>query len=139
MSLEMVAETIIACSIYKDSAARKLTMVARDMMKERREITEDPQCFRRQQGRSGVPHRDVRAVVQPHPHQGLLDGNVLGWKAIGKGMGGDITTCVLCYLRPSFFLNRLTSQGASIVTARDSKVARPLFIRLLKKKSSEFY
>ena len=45
VTAEKAAEMIIAGSRYKDSVARELTLVARDMIKERREITEDPeQC-----------------------------------------------------------------------------------------------
>ena len=42
MSGEKVAEMIIVGSRYKHSAARELREVARNKIKERREITEDP-------------------------------------------------------------------------------------------------
>ena len=41
VSSEKVAEMIIVGSKYKDSAARELTMVARDKIRQRREIIED--------------------------------------------------------------------------------------------------
>ena len=42
LSGEKVAEMIIVGSRYKHSAARKLMVVAREKIKERREITENP-------------------------------------------------------------------------------------------------